>query len=82
MTERNDNSEPSEEPSDHNEPSADRESNWAQGSFTSGGANMPFLSVERLKDAFASDPKHDLKHDSSWRTHKIEQDDDKEQTKN
>ena len=81
MTKRSDKSEPSKERSDHNEPSADRESNWAQGSWTAGGANMPFLSVERLKDAFSSDSRHDLKHDSSWRTHKIEEDDEKEQSK-
>ncbi len=81
MKERSDKDEPKEERSDPTRPLADRESNWAQGSFTSGGSNMPFLSAERLKDAFASDPKHDLKHDSSWRTHKIEEDDEPEQPK-
>jgi hypothetical protein len=80
MTERSDKDEPRKEQSDPNKPSADRESNWAQGSFTSGGSNMPFLSVERLKDAFDSDSTHDPKHDSSWRTHKIEEDDGKEQS--
>ena len=34
------------------------------------------LSAERLAGAFASDPKHDPKHDHSWRTHKIEEDDE------
>jgi len=79
MTKRRDESEPGKERSDHDKPSADRESNWAQGSWTAGGSNMPFLSVERLKDAFSSDSTHDPKHDSSWRTRKIEEDDEKEQ---
>ena len=81
MTERGDKDKPRKEQSGPNKPSADRESNWAQGSFTSGGSNMPFLSVERLKDAFDGDSRHDPKHDSSWRSHKIEEDDEGEQLK-
>ena len=53
---------------------ADRESNHSQGSWVGGGDIQPMLSAERLKDAFTSDPEHDAKHDSSWRTHKIEED--------
>ena len=60
---------------DNDDQRADRETNYAQSSWTgTGWATM--LSAERLAGAFASDPKHDPKHDRSWHTHKIEEDDE------
>ena len=53
---------------------ADRETNYAQGSWIGGGRAQTMLSAERLSDAFKSDPTHDPAHDSSWRTHKVEED--------
>ena len=54
---------------------ADRETNYAQGSWIGGGRIQTMLSAERLSDAFASDPDKDPPHDGSWHTHKVEEDD-------
>jgi len=81
MTERSDKSEASKKRSKKDDLRADRETNYAQGSWIGGGRTQPMLSAERLSDAFESDPTHDPKHDSSWRTHKVEEDDENEQSK-
>ena len=60
----------------HDDLRADRESEYSQGSWVGGGRVQAILSAERLSDAFKSDPAHDHKHDSSWRTHKVEEDQD------
>lgn len=60
---------------------ADRETNYAQGSWIGGGRAQTMLSAERLSDAFKSDPTHDPRHDDSWRTHEVEEDEPEDRHK-
>lgn len=54
---------------------ADRSGRYAEESWTGEVMTGRHLSLKRLKGAFAHGPAAKPRHDSSWRTHKIEEDD-------